>query len=98
MTQSIITYYIPQNLHIIKGKIYNLYINKVKNLDLSSIIPKKAPDIMSFTPQSLPTQNNNISLSEEDYKEIISLADTSIKLYNQSQNIIKKLTKERNKQ
>lgn len=98
MTQSIITYYIPQNLHIIKGKIYNLYINKVKNLDLSSIIPKKDPDLMNFTPQSLPTPNNNISLSEEDYKEIISLADASIKLYNQSQNIIKKLTKERNKQ
>ena len=97
MTQSIITYYIPQNLQINKGKIYTLYINKIKNLDLSSIITKKIPDIMNFTPQPLPQKNNNISLTEEDYNEILSLIDTSIKLYNQSQNIIKKLTKERNK-
>ncbi len=97
MTQSIITYYIPQNLHINKGKIYTLYINKVKNLDLLSIIPKKTPNTMKLISQPQLTKSNSISLSEEDYKEIISLADTSIKLYNQSQNIIKKLTKERNK-
>ena len=32
MNQNIITYYIPQNLNITKGRIYNLYINKIKNL------------------------------------------------------------------
>lgn len=81
MTQNIISYYIPQNLNITKGKIYNLYVNKVKNLDLSSII-----------------QNNNsknILLTEEDYNAIISIANISTKLYTQSQNIIKKLSKER---
>ena len=93
MTQNILTYYIPQNLHINKGKIYTLYINKVKNLDLSSIIPKKT----NLTQQVLQNKNNTISLTEEDYKEFLSLVDTSTKLYNQSQNIMKKLTKERNK-
>ena len=83
MTQNIITYYIPQNLNIIKGKIYNLYINKVKNLDLSEII--------------LNNNSTNILLTEEDYNELISIANISTKLYNQSQNIVKKLAKERNK-
>ena len=83
MTQNIITYYIPQNLNIIKGKIYNLYINKVKNLDLSEII--------------LNNNSTNILLTEEDYNELISIANISTKLHNQSQNIVKKLAKERNK-
>ena len=91
MTQNITTYYIPQNLHINQGKIYTLYINKIKNLDLSSIIPPKT------NPTPIKPITNNIYITEEDYKDIISLANTSTKLYQQSQEIIKKLTKERNK-
>ena len=41
MTQNITKYYIPQNLNISKGKIYNMYLNKVTNLDLSQIITTK---------------------------------------------------------
>lgn len=101
MTQTINTYYIPQNLNIPKGKIYCLYINKVTNLDLSSIIQKKdvtLNGILQPNKEVAPTKplTSTIPLSEEDYTSILSLADTSTKLYNQSQELVKKLTKGRN--
>ena len=99
MTQTINTYYIPQNLNITKGKIYCLYINKVTNLDLGSIIPKKEVTlngILQPNKEVIPTKGSNtIPLSEEDYTSILSLIDTSTKLYNQSQELVKKLTKGR---
>lgn len=101
MTQTINTYYIPQNLNIPKGKIYCLYINKVTNLDLSSVIPKKdvtLNGILQPNKEVTPTKpsTSTIPLSEEDYTRILSLIDTSTKLYNQSQELVKKLTKGRN--
>ena len=85
MTQKVITYYIPQNLNITKGKIYNLYINKIKNLDLTSIIP----------PKKITPIEDNITISKTDYNNILDLANNTTKLYNQSIEIIKKLSKER---
>ena len=84
MNQNIITYYIPQNLNITKGKIYNLYINKIKNLDLSSIVPSinKAKEKI-------------ITITENDLKEILEISNTQATLYNKSQELIKKITKER---
>ena len=38
MTQELMTYYIPNNPSITKGRIYTLYINHNTNLDLSSIL------------------------------------------------------------
>lgn len=101
MTQTINTYYIPQNLNIPKGKIYCLYINKVTNLDLSSVIPKKdvtLNGILQPNKEVTPTKpsTSTIPLSEEDYTRILSLIDTSTKLYNQSQELVKKITKGRN--
>ena len=90
MTQNIITYYIPQNLNITKGKIYNLYINKIKNLDLSSIIEKK-PIINN------KKEEKTITISESDYSNLITLATNTTKLYNQSNEIIRKLINERKK-
>lgn len=90
MTQNIITYYIPQNLNITKGKIYNLYINKIKNLDLSSIIEKK-PIINN------KKEEKTITISESDYNNLITLATNTTKLYNQSNEIIRKLINERKK-
>ena len=85
MTQKVITYYIPQNLNITKGKIYNLYINKIKNLDLTSIIP----------PKKIAPIEDNITISKTDYNNILDLANNTTKLYNQSIEIIKKLYMER---
>ncbi|MBQ6495196.1 MAG: hypothetical protein IJI49_04265 [Bacilli bacterium] len=87
MTQSIITYYIPQNLNITKGKIYNLYINKVKNLDLTSIITPIQQTI-SNTPKT-------ITITEDTYNNIFNLINNQEKIYNQSKEIVKQLTKER---
>lgn len=103
MTQNITTYYIPQNLNISKGKIYNMYLNKVTNLDLSQIITPKdvtlngilQPNKQALTEQQSNTSTNTINLSKEDYTELLSLADNTTKLYNQSQELIKKLTKGR---
>lgn len=109
MTQNITTFYTPQNLNISQGKIYNFYLNKVNNLDLSSIIEQKninlngilqpnkevisQPDYLQPTPQ---TQNNNkISISQEDYHMLLELANTSTQLYNKSQELVKRLTKGR---
>ncbi len=78
MTQTITTYYIPQNLSITKGKIYNLYINKVTNLDLTSIIsPKK-----------------EITISETEINELINLTNIQANIYNKTKELIKKITKE----
>ena len=66
MTQSIITYYIPQNLNITSGKIYNLYINKVSNLDLTNLIPPK---------QDVKT----ITIPEETYNNIFNLINNKKK-------------------
>lgn len=103
MTQNITTYYIPQNINISKGKIYDLYYSKVTNLDLSSItnpqnltingILQPNKQVITETTQSSTSQ---ITMSPEEYTELLSLADTTTKLYNQSQRLIKKLTKERN--
>lgn len=103
MTQNITKYYIPQNLNISKGKIYNMYLNKVTNLDLSQIITPKdvtlngilQPNKQTLTEQQSTTSTNTINLSKEDYTELLSLADNTTKLYNQSQELIKKLTKGR---
>lgn len=103
MTQNITTYYIPQNLNISKGKIYNMYLNKVTNLDLSQIITPKdvtlngilQPNKQVLTEQQPTTSTNTITLSKEDYTELLSLADNTTKLYNQSQELVKKLTKGR---
>lgn len=103
MTQNITKYYIPQNLNISKGKIYNMYLNKVTNLDLSQIITPKdvtlngilQPNKQVLTEQQPTTSTNTITLSKEDYTELLSLADNTTKLYNQSQELVKKLTKGR---
>lgn len=106
MTQTIKTYYIPQNLNITQGKIYNLYLNKITNLDLSSIIEKKditLNGILQPNPQVQPnnqiqtpsTSTSTMALSEEDYTNILSLADISTKLYKQSQELVKKISRGR---
>lgn len=101
MTQNITTYYIPQNLNITVGKIYNIYLNKVTNLDLTSIIEKKEitlngilqPNKEILTPPQSTTTSTTISIEQEDYDNIMKLAETSTQLYNQSQALVKKLTK-----
>ena len=81
MTQNIITYYAPQNLNITEGKIYNLYINKIKNLDLSNII-------------TLPKEEQ-ITITKTDLNNILDLSNNTAKLYNKSLEIVKKITKGR---
>ena len=94
MTQNITSYYIPQNLNITKGKIYTLYLNKATNLDLTSIIPKKDLTLQGIIqPQSINQSTSPITLTEEAYTSILSLADETTKLYNQTQELVKKLTK-----
>ena len=67
MTQNITTYYIPQNLNIKQGKIYTLYLNKVTNLDLTSIIEKEK------SIQSKGVSTNNITLTKDDYNKLLVL-------------------------
>lgn len=101
MTQNITTYYVPQNLNIPTGKIYEMYLNKVTNLDLSSILEKKditlngmlQPNKEIIPNPKTPTSSNTIPLEKEDYDSILKMAATSVELYNQSQALIKKLTK-----
>ena len=85
MNQKIITYYIPQNLNITKGKIYNLYINKIRNLDLSSIVP----------PKTNIAKEKLITITENDLKEILEISNNQAIIYNKSQELIKKITKGR---
>lgn len=101
MTQNITTYYIPQNLNIPTGKIYEIYLNKVTNLDLSSILKQKEITLNGIlqpnkeiiqNPQA-PSSPNIIPIEKEDYDSIMKMAETSVQLYNQSQALIKKLTK-----
>lgn len=87
MTQNITTYYIPQNLNIKKGKIYTLYLNKNTNLDLTSIINNNS-DLK---------QQNNITISKDDYNKLLLIIDTSTKLYSQSQELAKEINKGRSK-
>ena len=88
MTQSITTYYIPQNLNIKKGKIYTLYLNKNTNLDLTSIINSNKSSI----------QQHTITLNKDEYNKLLMLIDTSTKLYSQSQELARKINKGRSKQ
>ncbi len=85
MTQNITSYYVPQNLHIKKGKIYTLYLNTVSNLDLTSIISKDNKN------------ENSIEISNDDYNQLMILLDTSTKLYKQSQELATKIGKGRGK-
>ena len=91
MTQNITTYYIPQNLNIKQGKIYTLYLNKVTNLDLTSIIEKEK------SIQSKGVSTNNITLTKDDYNKLLVLLDTSTKLYLQGQELVNKINKGRSK-
>ena len=88
MTQSITTYYIPQNLNIKKGKIYTLYLNKNTNLDLTSIINSNKSSV----------QQHTITLNKDEYNKLLMLIDTSTKLYSQSQELARKINKGRSKQ
>ena len=91
MTQKITTYYIPQNLNISKGKIYTLYLNKITNLDISSIINKS-------------NQNNKndqleetITLSKDEYLNLINILNTFKKIYNESIKLETVISKGRSK-
>lgn len=87
MTQNVTTYYIPQNLHIKEGKIYTLYLNKITNLDLNSVI----------TSRSSNKSNDLMQISQDDFNKIMVLLDTSAKLYMQSQELATKIGKGRMK-
>lgn len=85
MVQNIITYYIPQNNNVTSGRIYNLYLNKITNLDLSSVI----------TATNLDNQLNCITLSKVDYEKLINLVNKTSELNNQVQMLVKKLERGR---
>lgn len=85
MVQNIITYYIPQNNNVTSGRIYNLYLNKITNLDLSSVI----------TATNLDNRPNCITLSQVDYEELINLVNKTSELNNQVQMLVKKLERGR---
>ena len=85
MVQNIITYYIPQNNNVSSGRIYNLYLNKITNLDLSSVI----------TATNLDNQLNCITLSKVDYEKLINLVNKTSELNNQVQTLVKKLERGR---
>ena len=79
MTQKVTSYYIPQNLNIKKGKIYNLYLNKVTNLDLSSIISKE--------------KEEPLTISADTYNNLLLLLDNLNNISTQSKELSKKITK-----
>lgn len=94
MIQNITTYYIPQNINIQKGKIYNLYINKVTNLDLQAIIPTKHETLNDIIQPTI-TEPKMITLTEDEYQNILLLTNKTRELYDQSKELEKKLTKGR---
>ena len=85
MVQNIITYYIPQNNNVTSGRIYNLYLNKITNLDLSSVI----------TATNLDNHPNCITLSKVDYEKLINLVNKTSEWNNQVQTLVKKLERDR---
>lgn len=85
MVQNIITYYIPQNNNVTSGRIYNLYLNKITNLDLSSVI----------TATNLDNPLNCITLSKVDYEKLINLVNKTSELNNQVKTLVKKLERGR---
>ena len=91
MTQKITTYYIPQNLNITKGKIYTLYLNKITNLDLSSIINKSNNDIKN------EQSEKTITLSKEEYLNLINILNTFKNIYNESIKLETAISKGRTK-
>lgn len=98
MQESIIVYYIPQNINIIGERIYNFYLNKATNLDLTSIIEDNKQTLNGMiTPntKALSSPKQKTLISEEYYNNILSLAQTATNLYNQSQELVKKLSKGR---
>ncbi len=74
MNNQIKTYYIPDNPNVLKGTIYNLYINNNTNLDLSSILfPKPTPK--PTKPQA------TVYISESDYNRLLELNALSFQLF-----------------
>lgn len=93
MIQNITSYYIPQNQNIQSGKIYTIYLNKVNNLDLSSITNKEQTKTFNRIVNSSPTQKEEYSISKEEYQAILNLLNEAAKLYNESKNLSQVLTK-----
>ncbi len=85
MTQNITKYYIPQNLNIQKGKIYTLYLNKITNLDLTSIVENEL--IKTSSSNTTNQQQKLISVTNDDYNIILKLIETSNILHSQTQEL-----------
>lgn len=83
MNTQIKTYYIPENPNILKGTIYNLYINNNNNLDLSTILfPTEVTSTNIPTQQSAPqTQPIAFYISENDYNRLLELNNLSFQLF-----------------
>lgn len=92
MIQNITAYYRPQNPNIKSGKIYTIYLNKVNNLDLSSIINHNNTlnQIINSTPKK-----EEYTITKEEYNAIINILNETLSLSNKSQNLSKILTKGR---
>lgn len=99
MTNNITTYYIPSNPKIEKGTIYNLYLNKNTNLDLTSITDTKNISLNNIikTNNQTITQTNNITISKEDYTKLLELNNKAYQLTTERTNNIQKFIQEETK-
>lgn len=99
MTNNITTYYIPNNPKITKGTIYNLYLNKNTNLNLTSITDTKNISLNNIikTNNQTITQTNNITISKEDYTKLLELNNKAYQLTTKRTNNIQKFIQEETK-
>ena len=95
MIQNITSYYIPQNQNIQSGRIYTIYLNKINNLDLSSIITKEQTKTFNGIVNSNQATKEEYTISKEEYQTILNILNETSKLYNESQSLSKILTKGR---
>ena len=83
MVRDLKLYYIPKNNYIKNDKIYTFYLNKAKNLDLTTILGS--------------TSNiSEINISIDDYNAIVKLVKEFSILSNNNKKLIEKLIKVEN--
>jgi len=75
MANQLITYHIPINTKITKGRIYNFYRNNNSNLELSSILNTQTITLnnMVQSNEGVKLETNQVTISKEDYTRLLEL-------------------------
>ena len=96
MTNQLVTYYIPINPKIVKGRIYNFYRNNNTNLELSSILNTQTITLnnMVKSDDGVKIETNQVTISKEDYTRLLELNHLANQLNIKRTNDIQKFIQE----